>query len=191
MILELLLYQYNNGSPDDELCRVNFAFGSSGSDDVIYLKSKEGRYEKAYFIKKWTGANWLIQYFKCKHYATTNIIKIWYSNAQTNVYTVAYRFSGWYAYYPAVGYSYSLNYFYIFPLDRKTYIELDLTSPITSILSQGFVWDSNTQYVLTMQFGFSPVTQKCLVVEGVVSSTMKMPVSCYYLSSRLYVTGFT
>jgi hypothetical protein len=158
---------------------------------VIYLKSKEGRYEKAYFVKKWTGANWIIQYFKCKHYA--NGMRMWYSNAQTYVYIIDYRFTSLYAYYPAVGYISTLNYFYIFPLDKKTYIEFDLTSQITTIFAQNFAWDSNTQYVLTVQTSFLPTIQKCVIVEGMVSSSMKMPVSCVQTGSGsgLYISGFT
>jgi hypothetical protein len=40
VILEVLLYQYSNGSPDDEICRVNYNYGSTNTDDVIFLKNK-------------------------------------------------------------------------------------------------------------------------------------------------------
>ena len=120
MILELPLYKYVDGSFNDEICRVNFQFGNANTDDVIYLKSREDREEKAYFVKKWNGATWPIQYFKCKHY--NNRFKTWHNAGKTSATIVTYHLSGSYTYSQAVGPSYSLNYFYIFPQDRKTYI---------------------------------------------------------------------
>ena len=41
VIIELLTYQYVNGSPDDQVCTTNFNyFSNANSDDVITLKSK-------------------------------------------------------------------------------------------------------------------------------------------------------
>lgn len=42
---------------------------------------------------------------------------------------------------------------------------MDLTSAITTVISQNFVWDNNVKYVLSVQTsGFCPSISKCVVV---------------------------
>lgn len=67
-IVEVPIYDYTSGYTDDEFCVTDFSIGDSNSDDMLVVKSKESRYKKAYFIKKWVSSPWTINYFKCKHY---------------------------------------------------------------------------------------------------------------------------
>lgn len=117
---------------------------------------------------------------------------MWYSYLQTSVTTIDYTFTYYYPYNPAVGGALFANYLYIFPLDKRTYIEIDLTSAITTILAQGFIWDKDVLYNLIVSYSYlgqSP--QKCIVVEGIENTNLKMPVKCTYGFSTFTLTGFT
>jgi hypothetical protein len=117
---------------------------------------------------------------------------VWYSYLQTSVTTIDYTFDYYYPYYPAVGPSLSLDYFYFFPLDQRTYVEMDLTSVITNILAQGFIWDKYVLYNLKVSYSSLGATpQMCRVVEGIENSNLKMPVKCTYGYNTFTLTGFT
>lgn len=111
---------------------------------------------------------------------------------QTSVTTINYTFDYYYPYNPSVGNSLFLNYLYFFPLDQRTYVEIDLTSTITNILAQGFIWDKDVLYNLIVSYSYlGPTPQKCRVVEGIENSNLKMPVKCTYGYSTFTLTGFT
>jgi hypothetical protein len=119
-------------------------------------------------------------------------MRAWYNPWKTIVSIVDYNHNYFYDYYPAIGYPTSLASFYIFPLNLKTYVEIDLTNQISQIFSQGFIWDNNVKYILSISYsGFCPSVSKCAVVEGLVSSYMNMPISCVQSGCGVVISGFT
>ena len=69
VILEVPIYDPSiAGFTDFNFCQVDFSAGDIESDDMLVVNSNENDYKKAYFIKKWKGIAWNVNYFKCKHY---------------------------------------------------------------------------------------------------------------------------
>lgn len=75
VILEALLRQTISGFTDNQHCEVDFFKPNIQSNDMLILKKKPSDTVKVFFIKKWKGAIWQMQYLKCKHYINSLVIR--------------------------------------------------------------------------------------------------------------------
>ncbi len=94
VIFEAYINRYNASYDEPEFCEADWIVGNGMSDDMFYLKSRAvaDKFEKVFFIKKWTGAAWQMQHFKCKHYL--NDFKVYYHGSKldqsVSVYSVPF-----------------------------------------------------------------------------------------------------
>ncbi len=77
---------------------------------MIIYKSRQTKSEKVFFIKRWDGALWTIQYFKCKHYIKP--ILVYYNNAKNVLFKELYSINT------------ALHYFVGYSLSTITYFEM-------------------------------------------------------------------
>ena len=103
---------------------------------MLILKSKESKYSKAYFIKKWNGP-WSIQYFKCKHYG--NGLNSYEYPTQVVMEHKLHNYNMLNSYYPLVGIRASISYFEL--IRGRVFLEFDISSMMSDLILDKFIWD--------------------------------------------------
>jgi len=110
------------------------------SDDMFIYKSRVtgSRYEKVYFIKKWTGVAWMLQYFKCKHYLDT--FNVYYHGSKLmqaiSTYTVPFASFTYNTYLAS-----TITYYEM--MNSRMLLEIDLSASLSvAIQNRGFNWEN-------------------------------------------------
>ena len=146
VIFEAYINRYNASYDEPEFCEVDWTTGNAMSDDMFYYKSRvvNNKFEKVFFIKKWTGALWNLQYLKCKHYL--NDFVVYYHGSKIDQSISVYHI-------PFASFVYNsylaptIKYFEV--MNQRMEIEIDLSASLANAIStRGFNWEDNVNYAM-------------------------------------------
>ena len=105
---------------------------------MFFLKSRAAndKFEKVFFIKKWTSSPWHLQYLKCKHYL--NYFTVYYHSSKTDqslsIYSVPFAIFTYNSYSPSTIKSFDV-------MNKRMELEIDLTASLANAISQrGLNW---------------------------------------------------
>ncbi len=158
---------------------------------IVYKSRRAGNmYEKVFFIKKWAGAAWSLQYLKCKHYLAANPFTVYYHGSKllqaVSTYTVPFGSFAYNSYVLS-----TIQYFEV--MQTRMSIEIDLSNALNAAIARGLNWENQVNYVMLIVtdnlMPFNGITG-CQAVGGFDNLNGKT-VSCTFISTnQLIISNF-